>query len=190
MKRKALLTLDRKETNFLISFACGALSGSLAAFLTTPFDVVKTHRQVTLGEVPNGSPTTSNQSLRRYEMAENQCCKTCAPKSGGPQIKSKFTFALMKEIREKKGNRALFAGIICRCLRNLADHVSLRFNIKCRKTGYKSIAAKRLTGLTARVIKVSLACATMIGSYEYFKISFAKMNNIHADLEASKRQQR
>uniref|UniRef100_A0A183DSU6 Solute carrier family 25 member 39 n=1 Tax=Gongylonema pulchrum TaxID=637853 RepID=A0A183DSU6_9BILA len=51
LKRKALLTLDRKETNFLISFACGALSGSLAAFLTTPFDVVKTHRQVTLGEV-------------------------------------------------------------------------------------------------------------------------------------------
>lgn len=51
LKRKVLQTVNRKETNFLISFACGAMSGSFAAFVTTPFDVVKTHRQVTLGEV-------------------------------------------------------------------------------------------------------------------------------------------
>jgi solute carrier family 25 protein 39/40 len=39
-----------QSLNSFQTFACGASAGSLAAFLTCPLDVVKTHRQVQLGE--------------------------------------------------------------------------------------------------------------------------------------------
>lgn len=51
LKARAVQKFNQHETNFFISFMCGAVAGSVAAFITTPFDVVKTHRQITLGEV-------------------------------------------------------------------------------------------------------------------------------------------
>lgn len=51
LKEGTLRKLDREKTNLFISFGCGAIAGSLAAFVTTPFDVVKTHRQVTMSQV-------------------------------------------------------------------------------------------------------------------------------------------
>lgn len=38
------------DPNIFTNFSAGALSGMVAAFLTTPFDVVKTFRQIELGE--------------------------------------------------------------------------------------------------------------------------------------------
>ncbi|XP_077993542.1 mitochondrial glutathione transporter SLC25A40-like isoform X2 [Glandiceps talaboti] len=38
------------EPTFGVSFTSGALSGTIAAVLTLPFDVVKTHRQIEMGE--------------------------------------------------------------------------------------------------------------------------------------------
>uniref|UniRef100_A0A8D0F1J6 Mitochondrial glutathione transporter SLC25A39 n=1 Tax=Strix occidentalis caurina TaxID=311401 RepID=A0A8D0F1J6_STROC len=38
------------EATFMISFASGAISGTVAAVLTLPFDVVKTQRQIELGD--------------------------------------------------------------------------------------------------------------------------------------------
>ncbi|EDW56177.1 solute carrier family 25 member 40 isoform X2 [Drosophila sechellia] len=38
------------EPTFSLSFAAGAISGSVAATITTPFDVVKTHEQIEFGE--------------------------------------------------------------------------------------------------------------------------------------------
>uniref|UniRef100_A0A672FB94 Mitochondrial glutathione transporter SLC25A39 n=1 Tax=Salarias fasciatus TaxID=181472 RepID=A0A672FB94_SALFA len=39
------------QGNFSISFTAGAVSGAIAAVLTLPFDVVKTRRQIQLGEL-------------------------------------------------------------------------------------------------------------------------------------------
>ncbi|NXL93572.1 S2539 protein, partial [Alectura lathami] len=38
------------ETTFMVSFVSGAISGTVAAVLTLPFDVVKTQRQIQLGD--------------------------------------------------------------------------------------------------------------------------------------------
>ncbi|XP_035214483.1 solute carrier family 25 member 40-like isoform X4 [Stegodyphus dumicola] len=44
------LKLLKPEPSFTHSFVFGALSGTVAAAFTTPFDVIKTHRQAQLGE--------------------------------------------------------------------------------------------------------------------------------------------
>ncbi|KAI5636343.1 mitochondrial carrier protein domain-containing protein [Phthorimaea operculella] len=49
--KKALKKPDDVEENtFLFNFMCGSIAGSIAAFVTLPFDVVKTHQQIELGE--------------------------------------------------------------------------------------------------------------------------------------------
>ncbi|XP_011499451.1 PREDICTED: solute carrier family 25 member 40-like isoform X2 [Ceratosolen solmsi marchali] len=38
------------QQSFVSNFVSGAIAGSIAAFITIPFDVVKTHRQIEMGE--------------------------------------------------------------------------------------------------------------------------------------------
>ncbi|NWT22338.1 S2540 protein, partial [Cardinalis cardinalis] len=72
------------EPTFLVSFTSGAASGSIAAVVTQPFDVVKTHRQTQLWE---------NETLKI------------------PQRDSKSTWAVMRKIVARNGITGLFAGI-------------------------------------------------------------------------------
>ncbi|KFD58323.1 hypothetical protein M514_00549 [Trichuris suis] len=51
LKSEVLSTLDKQDTNFAISLCIGAFSGSVSAVCTLPFDVVKTHRQIQLGDL-------------------------------------------------------------------------------------------------------------------------------------------
>ncbi|VDM38905.1 unnamed protein product [Toxocara canis] len=137
LKREWLRRWNKKETSFTISFICGAVSGSLAAFLTTPFDVAKTHRQITLGQVTHKSYSSTD-------------CKTCATAEQKPVIRGSgatkarigavTTYGVMKELVQLNGLRALFAGVV------------------------------------PRIVKISPACAIMIGSYEYTKVLFARRN--------------
>uniref|UniRef100_A0A8B9ZEA8 Mitochondrial glutathione transporter SLC25A39 n=1 Tax=Anas platyrhynchos TaxID=8839 RepID=A0A8B9ZEA8_ANAPL len=71
------------EATFMISFASGAISGTVAAVLTLPFDVVKTQRQIELG----GS--------EMHPVAAS---------------KPSSTWLLMRRIRAESGTRGLFAG--------------------------------------------------------------------------------
>ncbi|XP_032298978.1 solute carrier family 25 member 40 isoform X2 [Coturnix japonica] len=71
------------EPTFFIAFTAGAASGSIAAVVTLPFDVVKTHRQTEIWE----SETLQN-----------------------PQRDSASTWAVMRKIVAKKGIAGLFAG--------------------------------------------------------------------------------
>nr|XP_010304296.1 PREDICTED: solute carrier family 25 member 40 [Balearica regulorum gibbericeps] len=73
------------EPTFFIAFTSGAASGSIAAVITLPFDVVKTHRQT--------------------ELWESETLKI-------PQRDCTSTWAVMRKIVAKNGITGLFAGII------------------------------------------------------------------------------
>uniref|UniRef100_A0A7E4UN84 Solute carrier family 25 member 40 n=1 Tax=Panagrellus redivivus TaxID=6233 RepID=A0A7E4UN84_PANRE len=88
LKKEFMRYFNRDRTDFAISFTCGAISGTVAAVVTLPFDVIKTHRQITLGEVQ----TKEASSLRK-------------------QFQERATLPLMRELARKQGYRALFAGL-------------------------------------------------------------------------------
>lgn len=77
------------EPTISISFVSGALSGSIASIVTLPFDVVKTRRQVELGEL----------------QAKNLSCKGSS------------TFTCMRLIVAEQGFSGLFAGFLPRLIK-------------------------------------------------------------------------
>lgn len=76
------------EPNFFLTFLSGAVSGSVAALLTLPFDVIKTHRQIELGE---------------------------AEVRGSMKLTS--TWKLLSELYGKEGLSAVYAGIVPRMIK-------------------------------------------------------------------------
>ncbi|KAK7146920.1 hypothetical protein R3I94_009684 [Phoxinus phoxinus] len=78
------------DPTFSITFTAGALSGSIASIVTLPFDVVKTKRQVDLGELQ-----TKNLSM---------------------QVSSS-TYNVMKRIVAENGVSGLFAGFMPRLIK-------------------------------------------------------------------------
>lgn len=81
---------NKTEATFSICFASGALSGSIAALVTLPFDVVKTRRQIEVGEL---------------EVLPNS------------QKRSKSTWKIMYTIMSENGFRGLFAGLSPRLIK-------------------------------------------------------------------------
>lgn len=80
-----------EEATFMTSFTAGAISGTIAAVLTLPFDVVKTHRQIALGELE-----TLRASARKPRTS---------------------TWLLMQKIQAESGTRGLFAGFLPRVVK-------------------------------------------------------------------------
>jgi solute carrier family 25 protein 39/40 len=79
------------ELALAASFLCGATAGAIAALLTTPFDVLKTRRQVEHG--------ASQQPAY-------------APRASGVSgVRQPSTFAVLKGIVETEGVGALFSGL-------------------------------------------------------------------------------
>jgi len=63
----SMSTGERNRTNTLASFVAGASSGTIAAILTHPFDLVKTRRQIELYEIQQDKkavPSTTKQILQ------------------------------------------------------------------------------------------------------------------------------
>ncbi|KAJ3601481.1 hypothetical protein NHX12_032449 [Muraenolepis orangiensis] len=78
------------QTDFSISFTSGAISGAVAAVLTLPFDVVKTRRQIQLGEM---------ETL------------------GVPLKRTSSTWHILKDIWAESGHRGLFVGFLPRVIK-------------------------------------------------------------------------
>ncbi|XP_077474690.1 mitochondrial glutathione transporter SLC25A39 isoform X2 [Stigmatopora argus] len=78
------------QANFAISFTAGAISGTIAAILTLPFDVVKTRRQIQLGEMDT---------------------------LAAPLKKTASTWHIMRDIWSDVGYRGLFAGFMPRVIK-------------------------------------------------------------------------
>ncbi|KAJ7989491.1 hypothetical protein DPEC_G00305100 [Dallia pectoralis] len=78
------------QATFSISFTAGAISGAVAAIFTLPFDVVKTRRQIQLGEM---------ETL------------------GVPVKKTTSTWHIMRGIWGDLGYRGLFAGFLPRVIK-------------------------------------------------------------------------
>lgn len=82
-----------------ITFLAGALSGTVAALITCPFDVVKTHRQIELGE---------ERPLKSVSRKATNLHTTTARTS---------TLSLINLLYHTKGVKALFAGIVPRLVK-------------------------------------------------------------------------
>ncbi|XP_057202078.1 probable mitochondrial glutathione transporter SLC25A39 isoform X2 [Triplophysa rosa] len=79
------------QASFTISFTAGAISGAIAAILTLPFDVVKTRRQIQLGEME--------------------------ARQGASVKKPSSTWNILKNIWADMGYRGLFAGFLPRVIK-------------------------------------------------------------------------
>lgn len=80
----------RDQASVAISFVAGGISGTVAAILTLPFDVVKTQRQVALGSV--------------------EAVKVTPPRADS-------TWLLLRRIQAESGTRGLFAGFLPRIIK-------------------------------------------------------------------------
>ncbi|XP_054709944.1 probable mitochondrial glutathione transporter SLC25A40 [Uloborus diversus] len=78
----------QQQPTFWFSFGAGATAGSFAALLTLPFDVVKTHRQIELGEM---------EALYSKQRTS--------------------TYSLLRNLYQSSGYRALFTGVVPRIVK-------------------------------------------------------------------------
>ncbi|XP_054751371.2 probable mitochondrial glutathione transporter SLC25A40 [Lytechinus pictus] len=83
LKTQVMRVYNVTEPTVGITFWAGTASGVFASIVTTPFDVVKTNKQVAIGDVTSGAMSTTRQN----------------------------TLRMMQQIRAQSGIRGLFAGV-------------------------------------------------------------------------------
>ncbi|XP_071444279.1 mitochondrial glutathione transporter SLC25A40-like [Hetaerina americana] len=81
-------TFSQKNPSFGFSFIAGSVAGSISAFVTVPFDVVKTHQQIEMGE---------------KQICEDPPCRTRSS-----------VLDVMKRIVKVEGIKGLFTGVVPR----------------------------------------------------------------------------
>ena len=126
------------------SFVSGAIAGSIAAAFTTPFDVVKTRRQIMIGQ----SSSSSSSSLMDNVLSNNDERRMCtmemnsSSSSRSSRLQQRVnigelgTFGHMRHIAQEEGIVGLWKGNV------------------------------------TRILKVAPACAIMISCYEFGKRIF------------------
>ncbi|XP_078377003.1 mitochondrial glutathione transporter SLC25A40-like [Oculina patagonica] len=121
-----LLKSKFAEPGLMANFSSGALSGAMAALITTPFDVVKTHRQMELGEL--------------------------VLKDASAVKKLPFTFSLMFELYRTSGWRSLFAGLTARVLKVAPACAVMISTYECSKSFFRGYNRERVSSVTVSEI--------------------------------------
>jgi len=106
---KAIMNLyTSNRDSFLVNFGSGAVAGSFASTVTLPFDVIKTIKQIEMGEkdIMAVKPGTS----RSYSVPRNKMSSSLSGRSRG-------NITIAKELISEQGVRGLFAGLIPRLLK-------------------------------------------------------------------------
>lgn len=85
--------LEQKQPTLKFSLTAGAISGSIAAITTLPFDVAKTHRQIELGERDMADPARRESNSPRKTME------------------------ILRKIHRQSGIPGLFSGIVPRVIK-------------------------------------------------------------------------
>lgn len=114
----------------------------IAATITIPFDVVKTHQQLELGE--SHLNPGNNQRLSRLSIPSSFPAEK--------KMKTKSTLEVMRHLIRTQGVRSLY------------------------------------TGLMPRLMKVAPACAIMIGTFEYSKLTIIRLANKLNEYESRENQ--
>lgn len=110
---------NAREPTFAITFISGAASGSIASIVTLPFDVVKTRRQVELGEL----------------QAKNLSYKV-----------SSSTFSVMSRIVAQDGFSGLFAGFLPRLIKVAPACAIMISTYEFGKTFFRKYNQERICG--------------------------------------------
>ncbi|KAH8238377.1 hypothetical protein KR032_005230 [Drosophila birchii] len=102
------------EPTFGFSFAAGAISGSVAATITTPFDVVKTHEQIEFGEkfIFSGRPIAVQIAAASSSHTHIDNGSVCITADNPPkQVATKSVAARLASIYRLGGVPAIFSGL-------------------------------------------------------------------------------
>jgi len=125
------------------SFVSGAIAGSIAAAFTTPFDVVKTRRQIMIGQSLSSPSSSSSSSIDNVLFSNNDNRRRmCTVETSRSRLQQRVnigelgTFGHMRHIAQEEGIVGLWKGNV------------------------------------TRILKVAPACAIMISCYEFGKRIF------------------
>uniref|UniRef100_A0A0N5CE99 Mitochondrial carrier protein n=1 Tax=Strongyloides papillosus TaxID=174720 RepID=A0A0N5CE99_STREA len=79
MNKKLRQLYNTTEKTFAINATCGAVCGAFTAAITTPFDVVKTQREITLGELEKKGSKINDVRSASIKEIFGQICRNLGP---------------------------------------------------------------------------------------------------------------